>query len=231
MGSLLLRLAAPVQSYAGYRLLANATGVPTAPLPTKSAVAGLLGTFLGRRDLAALMDEFDLHVRVDRANPVGVDLQVLHPMPEHIENDTARYERMARGTPSWGAIKKRPGGSLSSALVNRDFLAHSEFIVTLTGEDSRRWLDAARDPVFMPYLGRRAAAPTFPFVLGHTDEGPVGALGALPRARRLENDVAEPLRVYRVTGSYTQHQHDLVTHVTPPHVTRTEQLQWLSAHQ
>lgn len=230
MGSLLLRLAAPVQSYAGYRLLANATGVPTAPLPSKSAVAGLLGACLGRRDLATLMEEFDLHVRVDRANPVGVDLQVLHPMPEHIENDTARYERMARGTPSLGAIKKRPGGSLSTALVNRDFLAHSEFVISLTGGDAPRWLDAARDPVFMPYLGRRAAAPTFPFVLGHTTQPPLETLGAVPRARRDEGDTDEPLRVFRVTGSYTQHQQALLAHVTPPAVTRKEQLQWLSSH-
>lgn len=228
MGSLLLRLAAPIQSYAGYRLLANSSGVPTAPMPSKSAIAGLLGACLGRRDLQTLMGQFDLHVRVDRANPVGVDLQILHPMPEHIENDTARYERMARGVPSMGAIKKRPGGSLGTAMVNRDFLAHSEFLVSLTGDDSRQWLDAVRDPVFMPYLGRRAAAPTFPFVLGHTADDPVDVFAALPRARRIENNEDAPLRIYRVTGSYTQHQQDLVKHVTPPHVTRTEQLEWLS---
>lgn len=230
MGSLLLRLAAPIQSYAGYRLLANSTGVPTAPLPSKSAIAGLMGACLGRRDLPKLMDEFDLHVRVDRDNPVGIDLQILHPMPDHIENDVARYERIARGTASLGAIKNRPGGSLSTAMVTRDFLAHSEFILALTTDDSQRWHDAARDPVFMPYLGRRAAPPTFPFVLGHTTQAPMDVLSALPRARRVENDDAAPLRLHRVTGSYTQHQHDLVTHVTPPHLTRREQLEWLSLH-
>ena len=74
MPSIVLRLAAPVQVWAGYRYRFSET--LTYPVPTKSGVAGLIGACLGERDPSLLLNQFLMRVRVDRSNPSEADLQV-----------------------------------------------------------------------------------------------------------------------------------------------------------
>lgn len=238
MPTLLLRMAGPVQSYAGYRLLPNNYPIATAPLPRKSAVAGMLGAFVGRRDLDALVGEFELHVRVDRTNAATEDLQVLVQLPQHVRATADRAEKIrtvdarahAHHKDRTGAIgpKNTPG----TALVNRDFLPHADFLCAITsGEEERvaAWAAAAREPRFMPYLGRRANPPAFPFVLGVAAGEPAEVLEQVPYVPRAGGG-PEPLRLYKVTGDRTRHEHRLVRHVRPNATTRKEQLSWLSTH-
>ena len=231
MSTLLLRLAGPVQSWSGYRLIANKNPVPTAPMPRKSAVAGLIGAACGRRDLDALVDEFDLHVRVDRTNGATVDIQTLNPLPIVVQDAATRAEKTRTAA---GAVAlphhKRGGGNFPTVLINREFLPHAEFIAALTSETASEWLAAFRDPVFMPYLGRKANAPTFPFVLGVSDGDPRAALAALPRVPRHDDRADRGIRLYRVDGDYHTHTHDLVGVITPPVTARKEQLAWALQH-
>lgn len=248
MASLVLRFAGPIQSYAGYRLRLNSYPVATAPVPSKSAVAGLLGAALGRRDLDILIDDITLHVRVDKTNAPAEDLQVLVPLPAHVRDAADRAERVRQADPKataqhakrTGAAAK--GGKPGTALVNRDFIPHAEFICALSHPDPdtvTTWLKAFQAPTYMTFLGRRANPPTFPFILGtSTEPDPVTTLTAIPRVPRNSEipwgqtaaDTRVPVRLYEITGTHARHQHNLITHLTPTSTTREEQIQWLSTH-
>lgn len=228
MSHLIVRLAGPVQTWAGYRVAYKR--VPTHPIPTKSGVAGLLGACLGSRDLDMLMTRFVLRVRVDRTNPIQADLQVATGPKPH---EAARFERartLAAG------VKARPltqlTGTADPGFSERDYIPAAEFICELAGDpvDVERWAAATRDPVFMPYLGRRANPPTFPFVLG-TYAGTGDILKTLPTVARTRTaEASSRLRVYTVTGSYHQHTTEMTTLDVPVVPTREEQLQWATQH-
>lgn len=241
MTGLLLRLAAPVQSWAGYRVSYTAT--PTHPVPTRSAVAGLVGACLGERSLPKILGRFTMRVRVDRANPVETDLQsAVGPKPLE-EPDWTRSATIAAGPrhrrPKRTDAEKFDGsysmvGTAQAGMARRDFLPFAEFVCELTTVDALDWLSGFRTPVFTPYLGRSGNPPTYPLVLGvHTDPL-VDPLQVLPRVRGHDEAQHEPhpyTRVYTVTGDYDTHQHTLTEPVTPPVVsTRKEQLTWASQH-
>lgn len=238
MSILLLRLAGPVQSWAGYRLLANQTPVPTAPVPRKSAVAGLLGACLGSRDLETLVKSFELHVRVDRTNAPATDLQVLVPLTDAVQRAATRAEKARTANARVSVPEARHGSTAKggAGLYNRDFIPHAEFICALTGDDAGRWLDAVKEPQFMSFLGRRANPPAYPFVLGVTELEPISAFHELPRVPRHDErptdaeDDAQRVRLYEVTGDYHNHHHRLVESLTPATCTREEQMKWVSSH-
>lgn len=231
MPTLLLRLGGPVQTWSGYRLIANKTAVPTAPMPRKSGVAGLVGAATGRRDLDVLVDQFDMLVRVDRTNGATVDIQTLNPLPVGVRDAADRSEKM-RTAQSAAKIRheRRGEGNFPTVLINREFLPHAEFIVALTSDNAYAWLEAFRAPRFMPYLGRRANAPTFPFVLGIAEEPPEDVLTDFPRVARQGEGPDQGVRLYQVTGDYHEHRHDMLGLITPPVDTRKEQLTWASQH-
>lgn len=236
MGSLVLRLAGPVQSWAGYRLLANNHLTPTAPVPRKSAVAGLVGACIGSRDLDALATVFDLHVRVDRANPMATDFQVVGPLPVAAKPRADRAEKLRQVTASASVPGARNGGNFPTGTALRGFLPHCEFVVTITTDDdrTRQWLAAFRKPRFMPYLGRMANPPAYPFVLGASSLDPTTLLSELPRVglSHIDGDREQlaPVRLYEVLGDYHSHQHIPLGHLTPPVATREGQLTWVSQH-
>lgn len=231
MTTLLLRLGGTSQTWAGYRLIANKNAVPTAPLPRKSGVAGLLGAATGRRELAALVREFDLHVRVDWTNPAVTDIQTLNPLPVGVRDHADRSNRMRTANMAAKIRHERRGeGNFPTVLMNRQFLPHSEFIVALTSTQAGDWMAALREPKFMTYLGRRADAPTFPFVLGVTDDEAVHALSHMPIAGQ-GRDTPVTARAYHVTGTYHVHEHaQTPLHASPPVATREDQLAWATQH-
>ncbi len=233
MGSLVLRLAGPVQSWAGYRLLANSHLTPTAPVPRKSAVAGLVGASIGSRDLDALAANFDLHVRVDRTNPMATDFQVVGPLPVAVKPGADRAEKIRQVSASAAVPAARNGGNFPTGTAMRGFLPHCEFIVTLTTDDdtTSRWLEAFKEPVFMTYLGRKANAPAYPFILGASSAEPPALLAGLPRARsHADVDEQPTVRLYEVVGDYHSHRHIPLGQVKPPAATREGQLTWASQH-
>lgn len=226
MTALVLRLAGPFQSWAGYRV--SSKSIPTNPVPTMSAVAGLLGCCLGERDYLALVPHFGLRVRLDRYNAPETDLQVAAGP----KNGTPDYDAMMRAFQV--AHGKTPGGSgaqirydgKNNGLFHRGFIPHSEFVCEITGDDGdvSRWLQAVQEPVWMPYLGRRGNAPSFPFVLGAWD-GADDILAALPTEGDPEKSPDRLLTVHRVDGDYARHT-QATEHVTAPVATRADQLDW-----
>lgn len=238
---LVLRLAAPLQSWGVYRV--STRRVTTLPVPSKTGVAGLLGACLGERDHRTLAGSFDLDVRVDRTNPFVTDLQVA--VGPRSGRDEESWERAVLvGTPlrphartplpSRADIDNRYviGGGTLHEVSERDYIPHAEFLVALSGTegDVVRWYEAARRPAHMPYLGRRSAAPEFPFVLG-VAEVVDDVLAHAPRViSPTEPATASAgVPVYRMAGDVTTLP--VPRNVPAPFVsTREEYLAWFSQH-
>ena len=235
MSVLVLRLAGPVQSWGTYRV--SYTSTPSAPMPTKSGVGGFLGALLGEKDYIGLLSRFTLWVRVDRAQPVNIDMQVASS-PKPSEREGFRRAVTLVNGKATTAPKQLTGTALPS-LANREYLPFSEFICGLEGDDAdiAGWYVRARRPTYMPYLGRQANAPTFPVVLGWSPESAQSVLAELPHvtARHLTSRSRDGgLALYKVGGSYertgpeVREREELVT----PEVTtdREEQLAWVQQH-
>ncbi|NLI91847.1 MAG: type I-E CRISPR-associated protein Cas5/CasD [Peptococcaceae bacterium] len=138
MSTLLLRLAAPLQSWG---VASKFDTRDTAREPTKSGVIGLLAAALGRSRTEGLEDLNDLRfgVRIDQP---GTSLRDFH---------TARLNEQ---DPPF--------------VTTRYYLADAVFLVGLEGEDDflQELIEALENPVFPLYLGRRSCPPAGRLVLG-----------------------------------------------------------------
>jgi CRISPR system Cascade subunit CasD len=138
MSTLLLRLAAPLQSWG---VASKFDTRDTAREPTKSGVIGLLAAALGRRRTEQLDDLKALRfgVRIDQP---GTSLRDYH---------TARLN------------EKDP-----PFVTTRYYLADAVFLIGLEGEDAflQELAVALQNPVFPLYLGRRSCPPVGKLVLG-----------------------------------------------------------------
>lgn len=247
MSVVVLRLASPLQSWSGYRLALNKDSAsPSQPVPRKSAVNGIIGAALGSRELDVIGEKYDLHIRVERTNPVAEDFQVIGPLPGYVAPGSRgratelaeRHEKIATATATAKFPKVRNGGNFLTAISRKDYLSHSEFLVALDtrgrADLADQWLAALREPVFMPYLGRKSCPPSFPYVLGRWN-GSVDDLWALtPHVRsheqRRDADGNVSLRAYLIGGDYDSHS-DVKTVVSAPVVAdRAEQLEWAKEH-
>lgn len=244
MSIVVLRLASPLQSWSGYRLALNMDSVaPTQAIPRKSAINGLIGAALGSRDLDAIGRGYDLHVRVERRNPVAEDFQVIGPLPGYVDPRSKghatelaeRHEKLGTAVATAKFPSKRNGGNFLTAISKKDYLSHSEFLVAIdTRGDSERadqWLAALREPVFMTYLGRKSCPPSFPYLLGRWRGSIDDLWSSLPHVRRHDqrHDATEPvpLRACRVDGDYDVHSATAAETVSPPAVRdRADQLAW-----
>ncbi len=138
MSTLLLRLAAPLQSWG---VASKFDSRDTAREPTKSGVIGLLAAALGRSRIENLDDLKELYfgVRIDQP---GKLLRDYH---------TARQKKKA-----------------ASFVTTRYYLADAVFLVGLEGEEEllQNLAVALQNPVFPLYLGRRSCPPEGRLVLG-----------------------------------------------------------------
>jgi len=143
MSTLLLRLAAPLQSWG---IASKFDTRDTAREPTKSGVIGLLAAALGRSRTEGLEDLKDLRfgVRIDQP---GTFLRDFH---------TARLNEQ---DPPF--------------VTTRYYLADAVFLVGLEGEDVflQELIMALENPVFPLYLGRRSCPPAGRLVLGLRKRG------------------------------------------------------------
>lgn len=138
MSVLLLRLAGPLQSWGSSARFARRT---TENAPTKSGVVGMLAGALGRdrdadvSDLAALR----FGVRIDQPGTRIRDYQTAH----HPDTET------------------------SMPVSERFYLADAVFVAALEGDAELidRLHAAIRNPVHLPYLGRRSCPPARPINL------------------------------------------------------------------
>lgn len=164
MATLLLRLAAPMQSWgADSKFEVRKTNRE----PTKSGVVGLLAAALGlrRNETEALyrLNRLRYAVRVDREGSLLVDL--------HTAGNLTSAEKAA------GKKEK------ATYLTRRYYLADAVFLVGLESED-RAFLEqlaaALCRPAFPLFLGRRSCPPTQPVCLGIRNAGLLEALHAQP---------------------------------------------------
>lgn len=139
-----MQLAGPLQSWGASARFARRT---TEQAPTKSGVVGILAAALGRRrtddlaDLAALR----FGVRVDQRGVPVRDYQ------------TAKHFDTGRSMP----------------VSERFYLADAVFVAVVEGDGDlvERLHRALREPVFLPYLGRRSCPPSRPIELAvHHDQ-------------------------------------------------------------
>ncbi|MBQ9348808.1 MAG: type I-E CRISPR-associated protein Cas5/CasD [Oscillibacter sp.] len=152
MATLLLRLAAPLQSWG---IDSKYETRDTGKEPSKSGVVGLLAAALGYRwdvDLKFLnsLNELFFGVRVDQEGELLRDYHIAWVKGEDHPNVTHRY-----------------------------YLSDAVFLVGLESPD-RAYLEkleyALRHPVFPLFLGRRSCPPSMPLVLGIRETDLMSAL-------------------------------------------------------
>ncbi|MBE4719511.1 type I-E CRISPR-associated protein Cas5/CasD [Pseudarthrobacter sp. AB1] len=178
MTSLYLRLAGPAQSWAGPRATGN--HVNTGLLPTRSGIVGLCAAALGARhgEWPQWLQDLTIEVRVDNPGRVEKDFQTINPRPEA----QAFVDRIwtASGNPRSAPPSFTPDAQKGTSIVRRTYLAGAEFTVRLSHPDRIGEMgEAFASPGFSPYLGRKAFAPAFPFLLGLGDDGLLDSAPAL----------------------------------------------------
>lgn len=176
VNSVYLRLAAPLQSWAGARVSGNI--VHTEMRPTISGIRGLIAACAGipRGRYPDWITDLQVEIRVDKAGAVVDEYQTINPRNEDLEYQERLYLLMT-GKRYGKSSSFTPDAGSGTSIVQRTYLADAEFLVALTGDAVQQANDAIRQPVFTPYLGRKAFAPSFPFYLG---TGPQGLLVHLP---------------------------------------------------
>lgn len=230
MACLLLRLAGPVQSWAGYRR--DYFYVGTHAVPTRSGVAGLLGAAVGEPNSRLLIPQFELQVRVDRTNPAQVDFQtVASPSNPRDADNLRRAHKISIGGRS-EKIPSNPTGSGAGAgaIYHREFLPYAEFICAISSgrKNIDSWLAAVKDPVFTLYLGRHPNVPTWPFILGVSDDESV--LTRLPRVPGGNSSSEGPVAIHQVGGDYDLHTTDFDWVDVPVASDRREQMLWAASN-
>ena len=142
MGTILLRLAGPLQSWGADSRFVERT---TRHEPTKSGVIGLVAAALGRRrtdsvdDLAAL----PFGVRIDQPGGFVRDFQTAHKR-------------------TWNQSREIWERGESMPLSNRMYLSDAVFVAGLEADDNLVGIiaDALVNPVFPLFLGRRSCPPS-----------------------------------------------------------------------
>ena len=175
MGTLLLRLAAPLQAWG---LDSKFNIRQTGNEPSKSGVVGMLAAALGRtrdesvEDLSALR----FGVRVVREGRLLCDYHTVSRNPN-----------------------PRPALNRTDYVTKRYYLSDAVFIAGFESDDLEclRRLDAAlHAPAFPLFLGRRSCPPTFPISLGIADGGLEQALpGAQCPETLAESEPDKPVRM------------------------------------
>ncbi|MDA0564158.1 type I-E CRISPR-associated protein Cas5/CasD [Streptomonospora sp. S1-112] len=171
MSGLLLRLAAPLQSWGEHSAFGERD---TAPHPTRS---GLLGMLAAAHGIARGQDLGGLHqlaftVRVDRPGVRTVDFHTVG----------GGYPRTRTVLTAEG---KRQSAATATIVTRRHYLADAVFTVAVTGpeETIERARAALRAPHWQPYLGRRSCVPEQPLLLEALVADPVAELARVPVAR------------------------------------------------
>ncbi|WP_326696275.1 type I-E CRISPR-associated protein Cas5/CasD [Streptomyces sp. NBC_01754] len=179
--TLLLRLAAPLQSWGDHRAVLDTRH--TAAQPSKSGVIGLLAASLGRDLDEPLGPLADLTMGV-RADVPGTLLRDYHTVSDYRGAPllSANLNAKGRQKPTSKARYVQP--------TERFYLQDAAFLVGVNGpaDFMEELTAAAKAPACLLGLGRRSCPPTFPFVLGLTDTPLTDALSerdwlASPHAR------------------------------------------------
>jgi CRISPR system Cascade subunit CasD len=153
MTALLLRLAAPLQSWG---TSSRFTRRATDRVPSKSGVIGLLAAAQGRRRTDPLEDL------------LGLGLAVRTEQPGTLQRDFQTAARTRERTPV--------------SVSTRHYLADAVFLAAIEGDPALLdgLSQALREPCFPLYLGRRSCPPVGPIAVGVREGDAVAALRAEP---------------------------------------------------
>lgn len=162
MGTLLLKLAGPLQSWGAD---SKYTERKTRHEPTKSGIVGLLAAALGRTREDDIDDlaQCPIAVRVDQPGHYEHDFQMAHERS---------FDKYSQG---WKIGKGFP-------LSNRYYLADAVFVVGVFAPDDmlEHYANALQHPAFPLFLGRRSCPPAGKLFLGAI--GGASLMGALSHA-------------------------------------------------
>lgn len=173
MGTLLLRLAAPLQSWGDESKFDTRR---TWHEPSKSAVIGLLAAALGynRADderIRQLNSDLKFGVRVDQPGRIIKDFHTV-----------VKYKQNELGGFCWDEFGKFATDK-SSYVTYRYYLSDAVFVIGLEAV-SDELLELLRSalsaPAFPLFLGRRSCPPTLPLYLGVSEEPLLDALRGVP---------------------------------------------------
>lgn len=172
MTSLVLRLAGPLQSW-GVTPYKERT---TTDLPTWSGVLGLLACAMGmpRDEHPNWFAGLNVFVRTDRPGSPYRDYHTINPLTESMAHARARMRVIenqdSKVTLERKIVRTQEGNLIEgSYLTVRHYLADAAFMVAINHPESqkvRELASATHSPGFMPYLGRKACSPAFPFLIG-----------------------------------------------------------------
>lgn len=245
MSSLLLRFAGPAQSWGGPSLFVDRIG--TEQIPTRSGTLGLLAACLGasRGGWPQWLDATRVMVRVDRAGEPCEDFHTINPVPERQEEHYVRLQalsilkRSPKGGPTAVFVRNGKGETWAggqTAVTRRRFLADAMFLVAIEHDTHLDELvSATRTPRFVPYLGRKAYPPAFPFHLGTSELARRGLLGAVPTNGLLSGADADRATIRTTTvelavAELLGDRNRATEHVTVAVTDKEGMLSWASEH-
>ncbi len=243
--TLLLRFAGPAQSWGGPSLFVDRIG--TELVPTRSGTLGLLAACLGapRGGSPAWLDGTRVTVRVDRAGEPGEDYHTVNPIPEHQQEHYTRLRALSilKKTPKGGAgqvfVRDGKGDTWAggqAAVTRRRFLADAVFMVAIEHDTHLSDLvSATRAPRFVPYLGRKAYPPAFPFHLGTSELGRVELLseaptGSIPMGDVRDGPSTQTTTVKLPVAELVGDRNRASAYVTVPVTNKEGVLSWASDH-
>lgn len=167
MTSIYLRLAGPLQSWAGPKVSGNVSR--TQRYPRRSALIGLIAAALGfeRGQLPAWLDNLTFDVREDNLGRLIDEFQIIGSRPESWDFSRRLYVLLERRQAPKKDLLFSPDSQHGNAIARRTYLSNAEFIVRIFVNEHAEEIDTAlAAPKFVTYLGRKAFAPSFPFYLG-----------------------------------------------------------------
>ncbi len=171
-GGALLRLGGPLQSWGAHSAFAERD---TQPFPTRSGLLGLFSCALGRDRAASPQD----------LAPLSITVRIDRPGQQMVDFHTVGGGLPTKATVPTPAGKHRGAGS-GTIVSRRGYLADAVFTIAIQGPDPLVALvaGALAEPVWAPYLGRRACPPDGVLLLAADVADPVGRLRTqVPLAR------------------------------------------------
>lgn len=202
--SIFIRLAGPLQSWAGPSVSGNF--VRTQQIPTLTGLQGLLAGALGaqRNEIPAWITNVRFTVREDSTSMYVDDYQIIGSREDEWFY-RQRMDSILHGT------KPRPVNKLyfkpstndhQNSVVRRIYLANAEFIVRVTDELHTEEIDhAMSSPTFANYLGRKAFPAVFPFYLGTGDSDLLERIPTIRSRPADGNNERKVVRIYELDPS------------------------------
>lgn len=167
-----LNLSAPLQSWAGYSVVK--TRVDTGREPSPRAIKGLISAAFGIHRGSEIPDAIvntNIEVVTVKSGKIVRDYQTVSGQDADREgskpHNSEFFEKIGRVL---NRGKSKPLNFIfEQTVIKRTYLADAQFLVFVQGatdEDTDEIYQNLLSPVWSPYLGRKAFAPEFPFILG-----------------------------------------------------------------